>query len=465
MDLLECPVCLSPFDDPHVLPGCGHTFCAACIQGVAGRGSGRCPQCRQDFQARHVRPNFALRALMDEHEAADDEQPSAPPAEVALEGTECGVLDMPLMRTFAEHPGTVLQTAAALGLPPHLVQLLMQEDRNVALRMFILDDSYSTQALDGHYLEEAPRGGMTRVSCSRWEEIKRTVVEHAKWNARMGTPCEFTMLNRKSLHARRVGIDFMHVDAAKGDSAAQVEALQRMLDEHNPVGGTPLVKCIQEIHQRIKHDHSNLISAGQRVFLIILTDGQPADGSLTDFARSMVKLANECPVNIVLRLCTDDASTVRFYNQIEEDFELPLDVIDDITAEAQELRQHGNGWFAYTPALHRLREGGTFMKLLDLLDERQLTANEAALLAQLLLRDGQSPPLPREPTAFCEAARCLLQAAAPVYDAFSGRLVPPVGMRGLRLALGLGFPALQAVCCRRKRDLCPSERVVRRRHV
>jgi hypothetical protein len=44
----------------------------------------------------------------------------------------------------------------------------------------------------------------------------------------------------------------------------------------------------------------------------------------------------------------------------------------------------GNGWLAYSPALHLLRESGTTIGLLDLLDERKLRPGEAAVLAGLL---------------------------------------------------------------------------------
>ena len=34
-------------------------------------------------------------------------------------------------------------------------------------------------------------------------------------------------------------------------------------------------------------------------------------------------------------------------------------VSDDLMAEAKEVYDNGNGWLAYTPALHMLRESGT----------------------------------------------------------------------------------------------------------
>ena len=58
-------------------------------------------------------------------------------------------------------------------------------------------------------------------------------------------------------------------------------------------------------------------------------------------------------------------------------------------AEAKEIYDCGNSWLAYTPALHMLRESGTLVGLLDLLDERRLCPGEAATLAALLL-DGDS---------------------------------------------------------------------------
>ena len=60
-------------------------------------------------------------------------------------------------------------------------------------------------------------------------------------------------------------------------------------------------------------------------------------------------------------------------------------MLDDFSSEAKEISKAGNDWFAYSPALHALRESGTLVGLLDLLDERALRPGEAATLAGLLL--------------------------------------------------------------------------------
>merc|ERR1712025_1396566 len=70
-----------------------------------------------------------------------------------------------------------------------------------------------------------------------------------------------------------------------------------------------------------------------------------------------------------------------------------------------EIYSQGNGWLTYSPLLHRIREGGTFVKLFDLLDERQLTPTEVSLFTQLLLRREGDAPMPRTAVEFCKALR------------------------------------------------------------
>ena len=45
---LQCPVCLLPFQDPHLLSCCGHKGCACCIGRIKVSGH-PCPICQQPF--------------------------------------------------------------------------------------------------------------------------------------------------------------------------------------------------------------------------------------------------------------------------------------------------------------------------------------------------------------------------------------------------------------------------------
>ncbi|XP_032997478.1 nuclear factor 7, brain-like isoform X1 [Lacerta agilis] len=59
-DLL-CPICLSIFQEPHLL-GCGHNFCLPCIKSCvpAGQDAGSCPECRRPFGLQELVSNRAL---------------------------------------------------------------------------------------------------------------------------------------------------------------------------------------------------------------------------------------------------------------------------------------------------------------------------------------------------------------------------------------------------------------------
>ena len=52
-DIVNCPICLEDFKDPHSLP-CLHSFCFQCLQGLyqdKNRGDNvSCPVCRKEFQ-------------------------------------------------------------------------------------------------------------------------------------------------------------------------------------------------------------------------------------------------------------------------------------------------------------------------------------------------------------------------------------------------------------------------------
>ncbi|CAH1244173.1 TRIM3 [Branchiostoma lanceolatum] len=51
-EFLTCPVCLSLYKDPKLLP-CFHTFCRKCVEGLANKSGGRnfqCPLCRSDVK-------------------------------------------------------------------------------------------------------------------------------------------------------------------------------------------------------------------------------------------------------------------------------------------------------------------------------------------------------------------------------------------------------------------------------
>jgi len=337
-----------------------------------------------------------------------------------------------------ERNPNVVEGLTALGVPPGLAHQITREDAHIGRRMFLLDNSGSTEAPDGHFLE-SEGGQMRMVNCSRWDEIKHMAMEHAQWNARMGTPCEFILLNPSSHPERREGTDFACVNTSHcspQEAEQQVAVVRRMLDRASPGGVTPISDRLEELHRRISQERQDLAARGQRVVLSLVTDGLPTSarsGMSTPqdkhrLVASLRKLTMDLPVYVVIRLVTDDDGVVDYYNGVDAEIELNLEVLDDIKSEAEEIQKQGNGWLVYSPVLHRLREGGTFIKLFDLLDERALAPVEISMMCQLLLRAPGSPAFPRDPVQFMEVLKQHVSVAPKVYDPLRNTVVPPINI-------------------------------------
>lgn len=439
-----CPICMIKYSEPQLLSTCGHTFCKNCILQVR---TGVCPICRTKFQQKDIRPNYALAEMLRENRrpvgprAAPE--PMAEQAFMGMSGADWSQSQPRMGRT-----SSVMQKTAgliALGAPFGLARLIGEEDGNVAVRIFLLDNSGSTQNLDGKFLVEAGNRTVTQ-HCSRWEEIKRMALSHAQWNIEANTPCEFMLLNppsSRAFGAFREGVDFVSINPSSGNPKMQFVALQSMLNNTRPNGTTPLAERIKEIQHRLRSQYPHLATSGQKAIIVIATDGLPTTttfgtgpAAMAEFVQALRILSSAQPVFLVVRLCTDDDSVVGYYNKIDEEEELPLEVIDDLESEAREIASVGNDWLLYTPLLHMIREGGTFVKLLDLLDERRLNPLEVKLLAGHLLQpeDGDMMPL-SDPQAFAKQAEQRINRVPLAYDAIRQRMAPIIDSRKLRRAM------------------------------
>uniref|UniRef100_A0A8C6VBC4 Uncharacterized protein n=1 Tax=Naja naja TaxID=35670 RepID=A0A8C6VBC4_NAJNA len=69
-DLLEeatCSICLDYFQDPVLIPECGHNFCRGCLTRNWGTSESKasCPKCRQTFAPRSILPNRQLARVLE----------------------------------------------------------------------------------------------------------------------------------------------------------------------------------------------------------------------------------------------------------------------------------------------------------------------------------------------------------------------------------------------------------------
>jgi hypothetical protein len=169
------------------------------------------------------------------------------------------------------------------------------------------------------------------------------------------------------------------------------DALSVMRDA-TPRGTTPLSEHIREIHQEVSRMANDLRKAGQRVVIVIATDGRPTDTNQEGFVETL-RLLEGLPVWVVIRLCTDKDDVVSFYNDLDGQLELSIEVLDDFCGEAQEV--HGeNPWLNYALPLHRLREMGYHDRVFDMLDERALTKTELRDFCALLFGEENIDGMP-----------------------------------------------------------------------
>merc|ERR1712113_769582 len=170
----------------------------------------------------------------------------------------------------------------------------------------------------------------------------------------MGT--EFRFLNKVIKPHLEIGL--------VNDGGVMKSKIDQIFDHHEPGGGTPLCRHLNEIADEIDRMTPRLLTEGKQVAVIIFTDGCANDG---DLYKTLKRLENK-PCYLVIRLCTDDTAVVDYYNMLDNRLEVRMDVLDDYVGECKEVRKM-NPWLVYGLPLQRFREFGCHIKCFDLLDE------------------------------------------------------------------------------------------------
>jgi hypothetical protein len=256
-----------------------------------------------------------------------------------------------------------------------------------ALRIWIVDNSGSMQKSDGHrIIPTKDRNIVKMVPCSRWEEIVECVDYHIKMAGLIEAPTRFRLLNNPGAN---VGPQQFSVAESPGRTLYDVQEASAVIRKTRPGGCTPLMNHILEIHQEVSQMAPELRRLGKKVVIVIATDGLPTDERgyggpqhNQEFVDSL-RLLEGLPVWVVIRLCTDEDEVVEFYNDLDNQLELSLEVLDDFVGEAKEVTGE-NSWLNYALSLHRLREMGYHDRVFDLLDERPLTKTEVRDFCSLL---------------------------------------------------------------------------------
>eukprot|EP00596_Hydrurales_sp_CCMP1899_P003597 CAMPEP_0119035502 /NCGR_PEP_ID=MMETSP1177-20130426/2566_1 /TAXON_ID=2985 /ORGANISM="Ochromonas sp, Strain CCMP1899" /LENGTH=804 /DNA_ID=CAMNT_0006993873 /DNA_START=237 /DNA_END=2651 /DNA_ORIENTATION=- len=221
---------------------------------------------------------------------------------------------------------------------------------------------------DGHRLTN--QGGVESYQvCTRWEEVTESVRIIASLAEAAETPVEVRLLNNA---------DPLTLGIHGGESDESLSILQTQLAV-TPIGKTPICKQIQAVHKKIISMENELRSRKKVALLIIMTDGESTDGDIIDYLKLLVGL----PVQIIVRICTDEKDVADYWQQVNAKLDLDLYVLDEMHAEATLIAQN-NPWLTYGEPLHRLREFGIKLPAMDQLGNRQLSKKEIFSVANTL---------------------------------------------------------------------------------
>jgi len=301
--------------------------------------------------------------------------------------------------------------------------------------VMILDNSGSMQAGDGTKLVQGSHGKVHTVKCSRWKELVAEVEQVAEVSSALSARTDFHLLNPThgfaafSINGDEEGASIIPPVGPTIELATFKEAIKTV----GPQGSTPLTEAIMSVVTMVEPVQHELRRRGERVTVIIATDGLP--NNRATFLRAM-QMLQTLPVWVVVRLCTDDDSVVEYWNDLDTKLEAPLEVLDDVMGEANEVWGH-NPFVTYAPALHLARLFGLESKLYDALDETRLLPSQIKELIEDIIGCGELPePEIVGPKKFAGAVRDALgEAPMLVMDPRSGKMKPWIDGYELERAL------------------------------
>lgn len=305
------------------------------------------------------------------------------------------------------------------------------------------------------------------IRCKRWDEIRDCINYQIELADTMRSPTSFRFLNdpgcvpqRFAIHmsgeaGERSGDRFVPSDDSSAslsvtdenpyivDDIHMVSAEEAMkyMNKTSPGGCTPLTSHILDIQQELVKMEPQLRRDGKRVSITIATDGLPTDDQGYDYAAQQrdfvdaLRMLEGLPVWVVIRLCTDEYHVVKFYNDLDSEVNLPMDVLDDYKGEAYEVYE-ANPWLNYALPLHRLREMGYHDRTFDLIDERLLTKPELYDFCHLLfgqdnIQMEQIPHPTNDWVGFIKGLKVLLERESLQWNPIKGEAKPWINLKKL----------------------------------
>jgi len=309
--------------------------------------------------------------------------------------------------------------------PVGLQNALIKSCKKIAIRYIITDDSGSMMTNDGHRIIGLNTPNVKMIQCTRWSELVSTLKFHAELAHAAKAPTQFRFLN--NCEPIMVGTD----DDLEGNALA---AALMIFEDESPAGQTPICQQLSEVIECIREQEEELRSTGRKACVVIASDGESTDGNLVDAMRPLQDL----PVWVVVRLCTDEDEVVQYWNNVDSQLELEMDVLDDLMGEAKEVTD-ANPWINYGDPMQKLREFGASIKEMDLLDESTLSSEQMRVMCSILVATGEAKALPHPDEdwfTFLAALKDRNAATDKIYDPLSKSMQPWINLKEMQKTYG-----------------------------
>jgi len=312
-----------------------------------------------------------------------------------------------------------------LGYPPGLVDALKQSSVRFPLRIWVVDNSGSMSSTDGQKLVKGAGGELRPVKCTRWAELQDTVIAASNIAVALNARTDFVLLNPRP--------EGQHFTVANNSDYNVTSGIPCDLNKMRtvmatpPGQGTPLTEAVQKIITMLSPVADKMNAHGQQAVVVLATDGLPNHAD--SFVHAVQEL-QRLPVWLIVRLCTNEANVVEYWDDIDKKLEAPIEVLDDVSGEAEEVRSK-NKFLTYCPQLHSAREFGLQSKLFDLLDETTLIPTQAKELIEQLIGGEPLPEPELGMAAFTKALSNKLKTVPPVYDPISKKMKPWADIKAL----------------------------------
>lgn len=185
------------------------------------------------------------------------------------------------------------------GFPEGMIDNMIESKKKFPLRIWVVDNSGSMRVNDGQRIvENSAADDLKFAQCTRWAELEQCVDYHIDLAGALEASSIFRLLNSPEQNNPP---QFSIANNEHESIEEDIVHAKEVMKSSKPDEYTPLVRHVIEICEYVKTMEADLRRAGQKVAVILATDGVPSDGHKDKFLHHLKQLT-ALPVWLVIRL-------------------------------------------------------------------------------------------------------------------------------------------------------------------